>query len=707
MLCEGYKRGTFMLELLIPASCGEAVVAAVQSGADSIYITLSDVSGKPEGNFPGEEFASSLRYCRVRGCKVYIRMPFLVREDELSQAAETVRHLASDGADAFIIGDLGLAGYISMTMPDVRMHADAGLDVHNLAGIEALAELGFKRACLAPELNMDELKYLTVCSPIELEISVHGRQCAARGGSCHMSALGGEGSKARGRCAAPCRQPLSMGGRMDDYPLNIKDRCLIDQILELAETSLCCVRADEGSLSRAEYAAAAASAYSTAVKNGRVPAEAEMEHLQKAFSPSGFIENELTSEKGPEIFGRPGEPDRDEEKYLNGLRRAYGDSELRRVGITFYAIVRHGTRSQFAAEDQDGNRAKITGPEPDEPGEDKLTEQIIKERFYRTGGTPYSCLDVKVLTEPGVCMPASVINEARAALIKKITEQRRAPKQRMELLPTMPVSDIASAALRPAAIFQVSNASQLTEELANLHPEYIYVPLELMAEDFELLSPFIDAGSIPAAVMPPVISDREAAQVREKLAKVRNLGVRQGLAGNIGHIRMLRAAGMTVRGDWGFNVFNSRTLEILDRAAMASATLSFELSLEQVSRMPKPIDTEIIVYGRLPVMVTDYCLIKNSAGRCMCHNQNSLSNGGGAVYPVMKQFGCRNILYDTNKLFLGDKQDRYSNCGLWGARLMFTTESPAECVRVAESYAGLTQYRPNSTARGLYAKGVL
>ena len=163
---------------------------------------------------------------------------------------------------------------------------------------------------------------------------------------------------------------------------------------------------------------------------------------------------------------------------------------------------------------------------------------------------------------------------------------------------------------------------------------------------------------------------------------------------------------MKVRGDFGLNAFNSYTLGVLKDAGFLSATASFELRLTQIKAMAKPLDTELIIYGRLPLMVSDQCIIRHSAGRCACQTPGQLADRMGSVFPVVKEFGCRNVIYNAHKLYLADKRDDLYALGLWGLRMLFTTESPRECVEVAKGYLGITDYKPNVLTRGLYYRGV-
>ena len=183
-------------------------------------------------------------------------------------------------------------------------------------------------------------------------------------------------------------------------------------------------------------------------------------------------------------------------------------------------------------------------------------------------------------------------------------------------------------------------------------------------------------------------------------------GVTEALVGNIGHIALARRAGMALRGDFGLNVFNTRTLDTLRDAHFLSATASFELRLAQIRDLRKVLDIEIITYGRLPLMVSDQCVIRHSAGRCACSYPAQMSDRTGNVFHVVKDFGCRNVILNAHKLYLADRGADLETAGIWGQRLMFTTEGARECVEVAKGCLGLSDYRPNVLTRGLYYRGV-
>ena len=211
---------------------------------------------------------------------------------------------------------------------------------------------------------------------------------------------------------------------------------------------------------------------------------------------------------------------------------------------------------------------------------------------------------------------------------------------------------------------------------------------------------------MPVAVLPRIITDDQVREVYTTLQKLFDCGINEALVGNIGQVILARKAGMRLRADFGFNAFNSRTLEMLNEMGFLSATASFELRLAQIKDMAKPLDTEVIMYGRLPLMVSDQCVISHSAGRCACQTPAQMSDRMGSVFPVVKEFGCRNVIYNAHKLYLADKKEDLYSAGLWALRMMFTTESPRECIEVAKGHLGLSDYKPNVLTRGLYYRGV-
>lgn len=694
-----------MIELLAPAGSPESIIATVQNGADAVYLGLNGFNARRgAANFSEEEFKKAVRYCHIRGAKVYVTLNTLVGDRELGEAAGLARMASDYGADGIIIQDMGMIRVIREALPDIPLHASTQMSVHNLAGVQACAEMGLTRAVLARELTYEQIAFITKHAPIETEVFVHGALCFAHSGQCYMSSLIGRRSGNRGACAQPCRMQYSLGGRMDDYPLSLKDNCLIQHIHKLEEAGVACAKI-EGRLKRPEYAAVVSNIYSKIIKEHRQPTVAEMEQLELAFSRQGFTDGYFTGNKGKEMFGVRQEAGKEQEKFFRAVNKQYVEGEMQRVPVNFYVLIKEGQPIQAGIEDKDGNRAEVSGSVPQKAVRRGVTRQQVQDQFYKTGGTPYYAENIFCEMDEGLHLSAAELNDLRRRLINELTAKRAEPApRRVCKYPSVPQTKEVGD--KPVTIFQVLSVDQMTRELAEMEPEYIYIPMELLHNHPGCQDVFVENGSTPVVVLPRVITDTQMPEVAEMLKGIYEQGVREALVGNIGHVLLARKLGFTVRGDFGLNLFNSYTNEVLHDVGMESVTASFEMRMAQIRDMKKPVNTEMIVYGRMPAMVTEQCIIKNSAGRCACHTPGQMADRMGSVFPVVREFGCRNVIYNAHKLFLADKREDYLKTGVWGIRLMFTTEAPHECVEVAKSYAGLSEYRPNGLTRGLYYRGV-
>lgn len=694
-----------MLELLSPAGSPESVIAAVQNGADAVYMGLGDFNARRSAkNFDDEEFEKAVRYCRVRGCKVYVTMNTLVGDREMKNAVELARRVSDIGADAILVQDLGLLSVLKRTVPDIPLHASTQMSIHNLAGVEAAAKMGLTRAVLARELSLEQIKYISKNAPIETEIFVHGALCFCHSGQCYMSSLIGRRSGNRGMCAQPCRMEYTMGGRMEDtHPLSLKDNCLVERLQEIEDAGVACVKI-EGRMKRPEYTGIVTGVYSKVIKEHRAPTPDEIAILENVFSRQGFTQGYFDGDK-KDMFGVRAEADKNTEKLYAEARKAYADSEINRVPIRIYSVAEAGNAVKAVAADEDGHKVMAITKEPQKAIRQAVSEETVNAQMSKTGGTPYFCTDVRSKVDDNLYMPVSEMNALRRKLLEAMNAERAKPLERRSLpMPEKPenVAQIAD----PVSIYQVRTADQLSPELAELRPEYLYMPLVEMYEHFDALKPFTDRGTVPVVILPRVITDNQTKDVSRMLSELFIRGINEALVGNIGHVLLARRAGMKLRADFGMNVFNSFTMEMIEKLGFLSATASFELRMAQVKDLSKRVNTELIVYGRLPLMVTEQCIISRSSGRCNCHNPNQLSDRMGSVFPVVREYEHRNVIYNAHKLFMADKKDDIYSAGLWGQRLLFSTESARECLEVAKCYKGMGEFRPNVLTRGLYYRGV-
>jgi len=696
----------FLLEILSPAGSPEGVIAAVQNGADAIYLGFGDFNARKNAkNFTYDEFGRAIEYCRVRGVKAYLTLNTLASDNELPIIAERAKEAYRLGIDAIIVQDLGVMRAVRQAVPDVPLHASTQMSVSNLEGVKMAAAMGLGRVVIARELSRRKLSYICRNSPIEIEVFAHGSLCVSYSGQCYMSAIIGRRSGNRGLCAQPCRMSYNALGHAPKYPLSLKDNCLVRYMADLEQIGVTGIKI-EGRMKRPEYTAIVTGIYSKAAHRGKSPTQEDIRALQKAFSRQGFTDGYYTDQLSPDMFGIREEDTRADSVMFATARKSYLNGEFQRVPVWFVATVADGKRVKIAAVDDRKNSAVVYGPVPELAFHKELTVAVLKTQLHKTGGTPFLCSGVKGTVEPGLSLPISAFNEMRRSLLADIMEQRRPVPSRVEGEFT-PGERVPGHSAPPALTVSVMRAAQLSSSMEKLKPKILYIPVtEFGYETPELLG-FLENEEINVVVaLPRVIHDNERKKVAEMLDRVLSLGVTEALVGNLGHIQFARSQGLAVRGDFGLNVFNSESLHVLRYLGLKSATLSFELRLAEIRDMSKPIDTELIAYGRLPLMITENCIVRNCTGVCTCDSFSGLQDKQGALFPVEPEFGCRSVLLNSKKLFMADKRRATSSLGLWAERLSFTTENALECVAVMKRYMGLGDYSPTGFTRGLYYRGV-
>lgn len=692
-----------MLELLAPAGSMEALRAAVQNGANAVYLGCDSFNARQSAkNFTPQTLVEAVKYCHIRGVAVHLTLNTLVSDRETKDAAELIRHAAASGVDAFIVQDLGVIKLCKQIAPHIPIHGSTQMSIHSLPGVQLCAAWGLKRVVLSRELSREEIRNICQNSPIEIEVFAHGALCMCYSGQCYLSAVIGGRSGNRGRCAQPCRQSYGYGRWENRYPLSLKDNCLVHYVGALEEMGVASIKL-EGRMKRPEYVAAVTGVYRQAIDSGNVT-KPMMNTLYAAFNRQGFTDGYYAGRIGQSMFGiRQEKPEN--QIWLKEIRQTYETGENSLVPIHFHAVVTaHG--SSLTVADPDGRVCRVEGPVPEAARLVSLTEAQLADRIAKTGGTPYRCADVRVQLEPGLALSASSINTMRRNLLNQLTALR-ARRDPLKLGKPGKVPSYAGSRGHPSLTVQVTSREQVTGRLLKLAPEVLYVPIHLLAEDPVWCRSLSKRGTV-CAVLPRIAHDGELPKLRQSMTALRDLGVNQVLAGNLGLLIPARECGMKVRGDFGLNLYSSAAVNVARELELSSVTLSFEMTLPQIRDVSKAVPCEILAYGRLPLMVTENCIIKGRTGECTCHLAPAkLMDKTGADFPVIRDGGsCRSVLLNGKKLSWLDRQDDLTKLGLWAIRLYFTTENPKEVDQVLSSYQTPSPFDPGACTRGLYLRGV-
>ncbi|WP_337471825.1 DUF3656 domain-containing U32 family peptidase [Mitsuokella jalaludinii] len=263
-----------MVELLAPAGSREALVAAVENGANAIYLAGNAFGARAyASNFDREALREAIHFAHLRKVAIHVTVNTIVADEEMEPLRDYLRFLYEAGADAVLVQDLGVARVAHETVPDLPLHASTQMSVSSLEGVRALAELGFTRVVLARELSLKEIRHICAHAPIEIETFMHGALCVCYSGQGLMSSMIGGRSGNRGRCAQPCRLPYTLvdekgqdvlGDKAGSYLLSPRDLSTIDVIPDLIEAGVSSLKI-EGRMKRPEYVATVVRTYREAI----------------------------------------------------------------------------------------------------------------------------------------------------------------------------------------------------------------------------------------------------------------------------------------------------------------------------------------------------------------------------------------------------------------------------------------------------------
>ncbi len=248
-----------MVELLSPVGDLDCLKAAVQNGADSVYLGLDNFSARAfAANFSLEKLEKAIQYCKIRGVKTYLTLNTLLKNSEINKALNFAKAVYEYGIDGIIVQDLGLAMALIKNFKDLPIHGSTQMTVHNLNGALELEKLGFKRVVLARELSINDIDYICKNTKLEIETFIHGALCISYSGQCLFSSMLGGRSGNRGKCAGPCRLPFDLienDKKIDSgYLLNTRDLCALEYIPDLINAGVKCFKI-EGRMKNTSYVA--------------------------------------------------------------------------------------------------------------------------------------------------------------------------------------------------------------------------------------------------------------------------------------------------------------------------------------------------------------------------------------------------------------------------------------------------------------------
>lgn len=798
------------IELLAPAGTYDAFLAAIENGADAVYLGGKLLNARQfAGNFDEEQLEKALDYAHTRDASIFLTMNTLVLDSEMQEAVEYAAKAYEMGVDAFIVQDMGLAANLKKLIPEITLHASTQMTIYSMEGIKALEALGFDRIVLARELNLEEIKRICGQTSLEIEAFVHGALCICVSGQCYMSSMIGGRSGNRGKCAQPCRMPYSIKKDGSDlgsgYLISPKDICYIDHLYELVDGGVTSLKI-EGRMKSPEYVASVVGTYRkyldlvyetkdiTDSKAGRHKVSQEDRHkLLQSFNRGGFSKGYLLGKTGPEMmaYEKPknwGTPlgsvvsqDKSTNSVLITLENTLGmgdgieiwsgskfqespggiitkivkdkrlvrkaqkgdtvwvsvikgnvqkgsrvyktsDKEMLEQASATYSkgnrksiiranfTMKYGQVPVLNLQDAYGNSASASGEQfPQKAVNKPLTKERILEQLKKMGSTPFDIADINLDIDEDAVIPISELNNIRRSAAEQL-EQKRILSFKKEAA-NFDKRTFNLNSYFPGNVKKINRDKKISAifydypygmDFKDLDVDRVYLPFtEIMGND-EGLKSIHEAGKQVYAYIPAVIRGNYTDILKKNLQKVSEI-VDGFLAGSPAAYEIIREKlgnNVPVVGDFTINIINSYSLNKLKELGFTGGTISCELNMSQITQMkyPEDFDTELVVYGKVPVMTSEYCPVGGSVGKCeprkcgnLCKNGvYKLSDRKGAEFLVKSEcIDCRSTIFNSNVLFAPELSEQISRTEIEHIRLSFVDETEKDIRDICSLYGSL------------------
>ena len=669
-------------ELLAPAGGFDCVKAAVENGADSVYLGLTEFGARSYAdNFTEQAFEEAVSYCHLRGVKVYVTLNTLVSDKEIPSVMKNAVFAAETGADAVLVQDMGLLALLRRYLPSLPVHISTQAAVLNSASEAFYGELGAQRCVVARELSYEEICSIKEKNPgTETEIFVHGAQCYCYSGLCLMSSFYGGRSGNRGKCAGPCRLPYTLFDGADKkllkgYLLSPVDMCLGSEIEKVISSGADCLKI-EGRMKSAEYVAAVCGAYRKAVDEKKAIDSGRLTELESVFFRGGFTSAPFDGM--PNIIKADSSNDdaykKQDEKLLAAYRASF-EGTGRKIPIEFVFYAETGKKASletvcgkfcFTVESRNEVQAAKAAP---------LQDDRIRTQLAKTGDFPFDAAQITVHIKGEIFMPVSEINELRRnALIRLSQLITDSGKREIGSFKLHALKAKSREKVRFTAF--ANNKNQLDALTARSEISEIYCPPKLFDSENKKL--------IPA--FPPVIREKNLEKYINTLKKLKNLGAKTLLVSDMGMAKEAKKLGFELIAAPDANIFNSYAAEAFKSFGFKRLMLSGELSLKQIEYIKSELPLEITVYGKLALMKTANCPLKGK-GFCgkNCEDAYLLDRKGERLGIVCDCADCTAYILNSKPLYMADKLSDIPN-NVSCLSLLFTNETAEECEKISDLY---------------------
>lgn len=746
------------LELLAPAGSLKTLKAVIHAGADAVYLGGSMFGARAyANNFNEEELLEAIRFGHIHGRKIILAVNTLLKEYELGQLYDYLHPYYEAGLDAVIVQDMGVMEFIKTHFPNLPIHTSTQMTITNVEGARLLKEQGVERVVTAREMSLEEIQRIHDEVGVELESFIHGALCYCYSGQCLFSSIIGGRSGNRGRCAQPCRLSYevlqgekSLTGHHATPILSLKDMCTLPFLYELADHGVYSFKI-EGRMKTPEYAAGVVSIYrkymDSYLDGSRIPVEKkDIRALLELGNRGGFTNGYYYHHNDSDMLsGESASHNKSEGVLQDNIRREYVDTELKEK-IKGKLILNKECPAKIDVQygkikvSYQGDMVLVAQNRP-------LTKEVVTEKITKTGNTPFVFENLEVTMDDDIFMPVNQLNQLRRGALEALEEALLKPYERT--LPELVETSSAETDRQTTgnAIKEKQISGQSLSQTSGQQSAGSSTEVRVLIEDAEQLPAVLKADFVDTVYLDCMLYTREnlIRKLSEDIDRVHASGkkafyvfpfiFRQQTSlfyeKIMPELKKLPLDGIMVRSldeiafikEWGnenwqmvsdsnLYTYSNEAAEYFYRLGMIQDTIPVELNRKEILKRENS-RSEMIIYGRLPLMITAQCIHKNTLG-CM-HQRKvlDLKDRYSVHFPV-KNFcsECYNVIYNSLPVCLFKEDVTVKKIAPAAVRLSFTTETEEETEQILTIYGdiykngGILGQMPMECTNGHFKRGV-
>ena len=719
-------------ELLAPAGSFASLKAAVAAGADAVYMGGARFGARAYAqNADQDEMIAAIEYAHLHGCRLYMTVNTLFKENELGELYEYLLPYYKAGLDGVIVQDLGALSFIREHFPGIELHASTQMTITSVYGAKELKRLGCCRVVPAREVSLEEIRRIYDETGMDIETFVHGALCYCYSGQCLMSSLIGGRSGNRGRCAQPCRLPYRVYGQENGTAVNkedqkcvlsMKDLCTLDILPQILEAGVFSLKI-EGRMKSPRYTAGVVRIYRKYLdryleygSEGYYVESEDKKELLDLFDRGGFTSGYYTRHNGRDMIALKEKPEfRETNKELfDFLDREYVETE-KKEPVEGYAYLAEGLPSVLTLTCGDIS-VTVSGQEPQAAKNQPMTREKVIRQLGKTGATAFEFTELEAEVCGALFLPVQALNELRREGFEALTEaiqnqwRRKAPeagevqnsadsgeKSSRAAGCAGPVPDESAGKRQMYLTVSAETGDQLSAALAV--PEVRRICLDASSFQPERWAEFVQlihqAGKECYLTLPHIFRTHAIGFFRTYRSCLEQAGFDGLLIRAFEEIQWMREEQISFSASFDASVYawNHGAVHTLKEEQAAFITAPWELNSRELEPVfeacrREGLPAELIVYGRAPMMVSAQCITKTVKGCSKCPSLLWMKDRTGARLPVQNHCAfCYNTILNPLPVSLHGCADSVKRLAPEGLRLCFTIETGEETKAVLNAFA--------------------